>query len=108
MNGEPARDEDEVERETDAAAAEAGAIGGPTPKYDEDLDPAERPLREGGEGEAEGFEEAERELVEHASHGDPAPDPTTLASDEEAHPEPEYGSADHEHSTERRDEDAED
>ena len=54
--------------EADAAAAEAGAIGGVA--GDEDLDPADRPLVEAGEGEAEGFELAEQELVEHASHGD--------------------------------------
>jgi hypothetical protein len=93
------------DRETDAAAAEAGAIGGRG--SDEEFDPAERAVREGGGGEAEGFEDAERELIEHASHGDPAPDPTSLASDEVAHPEPEHGAADHEHSSERRDEDTE-
>ena len=104
MNEETQNDST-ADREAEAAAAEAGAIGGRTP--DDDVDPAERPLREAGEGEAEGFEEAERELIEHASHGDPAPDPTTLASDELAHPEQQHGSADHEHSTERRDEDVE-
>jgi hypothetical protein len=31
---------------------------------------AERPLAEAGQGEAEGFEQAEQELIEHASHGD--------------------------------------
>ncbi len=31
---------------------------------------AQRPLTEAGQGESEGFEEAERELIEHASHGD--------------------------------------
>jgi hypothetical protein len=59
----------------DAAASEAGAIGGrPTsepPGSDADqLDPAQAPLIEAGEGEAEGFELAEEELIEHASHGD--------------------------------------
>jgi hypothetical protein len=54
--------------EADAAAAEAGAIGGVA--GDEDLDPAERPLYEAGEGEAEGFEQAEDALIEHATHGD--------------------------------------
>ena len=59
----------------DAAAAEAGAIGGRTssepPGTDADqLDPAQAPLSEAGEGEAEGFELAEEELIEHASHGD--------------------------------------
>lgn len=43
---------------------------------DYDVDLAERrrqenaPLEEAGEGESEGFELAERDLVEHASHGD--------------------------------------
>ncbi|HEX3976990.1 MAG TPA: hypothetical protein VHW96_12060 [Solirubrobacteraceae bacterium] len=59
----------------DAAAAEAAGIGGKTtsepPSVDADeRDPAEEPVREAGGGEAEGFEEAERELIEHASHGD--------------------------------------
>lgn len=92
-----------VERETEAAAKEAANVGGPG--ADQDMDPAERAAAEHGGGQAEGFEQAERELIEHASHGDDAPDPTTLASDELAHPEPEHGSADHAHSTERRDED---
>lgn len=56
------------QEETDAAAAEAARIGGVA--GDEDLDPAMRPVLEGGGGEAEGFEEAEEALVEHASHGD--------------------------------------
>jgi len=65
-----------------------------------------RPVREAGGGEAEGFEEAERELIEHASHGDPAPDPSQLAGENE---EPEsgeavYGEADHERSSEVEDE----
>ena len=92
-----------ADRETDAAAAEAGAVGGPG--ADQDLDPAERATAEHGGGVAEGFEQSERELVEHASHGDPAPDPESLASDEAAHPEPEHGDADHVRSSERRDED---
>jgi hypothetical protein len=33
-------------------------------------DEARRPLEEAGQGEAEGFEQAEKELIEHASHGD--------------------------------------
>jgi hypothetical protein len=63
MADEPYEDE-----ETRAAAEEARLIGGVA--GDEDLDPAERPLVEAGEGEAEGFELAEEELIEHASHGD--------------------------------------
>lgn len=64
MTEDPRWEEDEV----DAAAAEARGIGGVA--GDEDLDPAQRPLIEAGEGEAEGFELAEDELVEHATHGD--------------------------------------
>jgi hypothetical protein len=56
------------QQEADAAAAEAGQIGGVA--GDEDLDPARRAVIEGGGGEAEGFEEAEEALIEHASHGD--------------------------------------
>jgi hypothetical protein len=69
--------ESDFEREEEqAAAAEAARIGGQVSAYppsdDDDLenDPAERPLIEAGEGESEGFELAERELEEHASHGD--------------------------------------
>jgi hypothetical protein len=54
--------------ETEAAATEAAQIGGIA--GDEDFDPAERPVVEGGGGEAGGFEEAEQALIEHASHGD--------------------------------------
>lgn len=42
-------------------------------------DPAWEPVEEAGGGESEGFEQAERELIEHAEHGDPAPDPGTDA-----------------------------
>jgi hypothetical protein len=56
-------DQDEIT----AAAAEAAAIGGSRggPEYDA----SEAGVREGGGGESEGFEEAELELIEHASHG---------------------------------------
>jgi hypothetical protein len=66
-------DDDVVARETASAAAEAARIGGRTssePPPVEDVDEAHRPLVEAGEGEAEGFEQAEQELIEHASHGD--------------------------------------
>ena len=60
---------DEAER----AAAEAARIGG-SPSSDgrrqNEIDEAQRPLEEAGQGEAEGFEQAEQELAEHASHGD--------------------------------------
>lgn len=64
-------DEAREQRETDAAAAEAAAIGGrPSDTPDPSVDEAERPLAEAGQGEAEGFEQAEAELIDHASHGD--------------------------------------
>ena len=67
----PSREDSEapdpqVTEETEAAAAEAAAIGGDA--GESGVDPAERPLREAGQGESEGFEEAERELIENASH----------------------------------------
>jgi hypothetical protein len=92
------------ESETEAAAAEAGAIGGVA--GDEDLPDAERPVREAGGGEAEGFEQAEEDLIEHASHGDEhsgrmaiydAPEP------EEAGQETEFGEPDREYSPEADD-----
>ena len=64
---------DSVREQEQAAAAEAAAIGGRVssePPGQEQPDDAARPVVEAGGGEAEGFEEAERELVEHASHGD--------------------------------------
>jgi hypothetical protein len=57
-----------LRREEGAAEAEAGGIGGRRPDYEGDE--ADRPLEEGGEGEAEGFELAERDLEESAAHGE--------------------------------------
>jgi len=96
MTPDPRREQEEV----DAAAAEAARIGGVA--GDEDLDPAQRPVVEGGGGEAEGFELAEQALIEHASHGDQqsahavvhdrgVPEERGTAED---------GEADHEHSSE--------
>jgi hypothetical protein len=93
MADEPYEDE-----ETRAAAEEARHIGGVA--GDEDLDPADRPLVEAGEGEAEGFELAEDDLVEHASHGDehsasiPYYDREDVDEDDRA--DIEYGEADEE------------
>jgi hypothetical protein len=61
-----------AEREADAAAAEAGSIGG---RAEEDQDPAMRPVEEAGGGVAEGFEQAEEDLREQAEHGDPGSEP---------------------------------
>jgi hypothetical protein len=68
--------ESEFEREQEQdAAAEAAAIGGrvssePPTEFEQELSEADRAVYEGGGGEAEGFELAEAELEEHASHGD--------------------------------------
>lgn len=68
-------------------------------------DPAQRPLAEAGQGEAEGFEQAEQELVEHASHGDQhaarraIEDAPSESEDAAANP---GGEADHERSSERQ------
>ena len=64
---------DPAREQADLAAAEAAAIGGRVssePSSQEEPDEAARPVEEAGGGEAEGFELAERDLVEHASHGD--------------------------------------
>ena len=57
-------------REEQAAAAEAARIGGQPSELPENPDEAQRPLEEAGQGESEGFELAEQELIDHASHGD--------------------------------------
>jgi hypothetical protein len=58
-----------------------------------------RAVDEAGGGESEGFEQAEQELIEHASHGDehrPVRIMRDAAADEEPLP-PVYGEADEEH-----------
>jgi hypothetical protein len=67
-NQEEREEEGLAAEEAEAAAAEAASIGGEVAKDSED--PAEQPLIEAGEGEAEGFELAERDLEDIASHGD--------------------------------------
>jgi hypothetical protein len=63
----------------------------------------QRPVTEAGGGESEGFEEAEKELIEHASHGDSGPDPSNLAGEPESFRGDEGGDADHERSSEDSD-----
>lgn len=78
MDREPPRAEDDlVRREERAAAAEAGELGGPAPEPEGDE--ASRPLEEAGEGEAEGFEQSERQLGEEAAHGEGGVSPETDA-----------------------------
>jgi hypothetical protein len=61
-----------LRQEESAAAREAANIGGPRPDYEDEEDraasEAERPLYESGEGVEEGFEIAEDDLEEAASH----------------------------------------
>ena len=75
-----------VREEEAAAAAEAAGIGGRRPDYDVDDDRRDerwRPLEEAGEGTEEGFELAEHDLIEEASHGDERRDPEVDAFDPE-------------------------
>lgn len=88
-------------REVQAAAREAGEIGGRA--GDEDLDPAQRPLAEAGEGVAEGFELAEDELVLAAEHGDSRANPSFNVFAAEEATAAEGGEADHEESSETTD-----
>jgi hypothetical protein len=100
----PDRNSERIQEE--AAAAEAARIGGEvsSERSQDDIDEAQRPSDEAGQGEAEGFEEAERELVEHATHGDQhsarraAQDAPALVEDDRA---AEAGEPDFEPSSER-------
>jgi hypothetical protein len=92
-------DERFVEDEEEAAAAEAAGIGGRRPDYhvdDDNDDESHRPLEEAGEGEGEGFELAEHDLIEEASHGEEGRYPCEDAFDEEEQVDATYGEADEE------------
>ncbi len=86
------RDEDFVEDEEAEAAREAAGIGGSVPQDTDD--PAEAPLIEGGEGESEGFELAEKDLEDIAEHGDEHRFPDGLSQPEELDDPDEYGEPD--------------
>jgi hypothetical protein len=97
MNPDPPYEQEE----TDEAAREAAAIGGRGGS--EERDPALRPVSEAGGGEAEGFEDAERALIDHASHGDQHAAHAILHDQgrtEEDNPTSENGEADMERSSE--------
>ncbi len=81
-----------AEKEAEAAAAEAARIGGEVPEESED--PARRPLVEAGEGVAEGFELAEEELEDNATHGNQRGFPDRDVPLPEERGEVEYGEAD--------------
>jgi hypothetical protein len=89
------REDPRVAQEESAARAEAAAIGGPAP-HDAD-DPAMEPLYEAGQGDQEGWEAAERDLIENATHADGHGNPLRDALDPEAESDrstAEYGEPD--------------
>lgn len=91
--GQEEREEETLaQEEAEAAAAEAAAIGGEVPADSDD--PAEQPLIEAGEGEAEGFELAEKDLEDIASHGDQHRFPDNVPSPPEEPQQAEFGEAD--------------
>jgi hypothetical protein len=71
----PSTPDDDLVREEEAAAASAAAHIGGTAGDEDDFDPAMRPVYEAGGGEAEGFEQAEADLIDNASHSDGHGDP---------------------------------
>lgn len=98
VRGEGAIDE---KAEEEAAGAEAAAIGGETPEYSghEAGQPAgedERPVAEAGEGESEGFEQAEADLADNAepSAGDRIEGERAVAEAIEAQDQPTSGERD--------------
>jgi hypothetical protein len=89
----------DVEREEAEAAREAGRIGGRSSM--EDVPEEDRPLAEAGQGESEGFEQAEELLEERASHQDDRGGPLRDRPDPEDEPSrAEYADADDIESTE--------
>jgi hypothetical protein len=76
-------DDDLIREEEAAAAADAARIGGRAGD-EEDWSPEMRAVYQGGGGEAEGFEIAQGDLVENASHGDGHGDPLSDAFTPEA------------------------
>ena len=70
-----------VREEEDAAAAEAGSIGGRRPEYEDEegdvVDEETRPLIESGEGVEEGSRRPRATCVEAATHGENRYDPST-------------------------------
>ena len=96
-------DDDLIREEEAAAAAAAGKIGGVAGDED-DFEPEMRAVYEGGGGEAEGFEQAEADLIENAQHGDGKGDPLSDAFSGEVESDRatvEYGEADEEDSPDR-------
>jgi hypothetical protein len=92
-------DEALIREEEQAAAEQAGEIGG-AGGADDVADEAERPLSEAGQGEAEGFEIAERDLIDKSENlQGPSPRNERFATEEERS-DAEYGEADEAESSE--------
>jgi hypothetical protein len=85
-------DEARVAEEEAEAAEEAARIGGEVPRESED--PARQPLIEAGQGEAEGFELAEKQLQDNATHGNQRSFPQRDVPLPEERGDVEYGEAD--------------
>ena len=64
------------ERETELAAREASRIGGDSGHQAKD--PAWQAIQEAGGGESEGWEQAEEDLIQNASHGNDHSDTEVL------------------------------
>jgi hypothetical protein len=96
-------DDDLIREEEAAAAAAARRIGGVAGDED-DFDPEMRPVYEAGGGEAEGFEQAEADLVDNATHSDGHGEPLSDAFPPEAESDRSsaaYGEPDEEDVTEQ-------
>jgi hypothetical protein len=94
-------DEELIEEEESAAAAEVRAMGGP--EIHDAEDPAMEAVYQAGGGEQEGFEAAEADLIENATHGDGGGNPLRDAFSPEAESDESdalYGEADDIPSTE--------
>ncbi len=90
-----------VAEQSDAAATEAAMIGGRVPH--ETDDPAMDPVYQAGGGEQDGWEAAEADLIENATHGDGGADPLRDAISPEVESDRStavYGEADELDSTE--------
>ncbi len=99
--GAPQTGDTLVAQQEAAAAAEAAAIGGTVPSDVED--PAMDPVYQAGGGEQEGWEAAEADLIENATHGEGHAEPERDAitpENESDRASALYGEADHSRSSE--------
>ena len=95
--------DDDLVAEEEAAAADAARHIGGEAGDEKDWSPEMRPVYEAGGGEAEGFETAEDDLIDNASHSDGRGDPEADAFRPEVESDratTEYGEPDEEDVTE--------